>query len=114
VALPAWLIRVASRKAQRLLRNRARERNLSSGTSTDPSPRPDEELLSLERQAFLRLALTHLDDRCRQLIEELFLTHPPRTYQQIAKDLGLKPNSLGPIRARCLQRLRRIFEDFEL
>ncbi len=114
VALPAWLIRVASRKAQRLVRNRARDRDLPAGTSTAPSPGPDEELLSHERQAFLRLALTHLDDRCRRLIEELFLVHPPKTYQQIAKDLGLKPNSLGPIRARCLQKLRCIFDDFEL
>lgn len=114
VALPAWLIRVASRKAQRLVRRCIRSRNLPSGGSLEPPPLPDDELLALERQAYLQLALTRLDDRCRRLIEELFLVHPPKSYQEIARTLGLRPNSLGPIRARCLQRLRLILEDFEL
>ena len=110
-ALPAWLIRVASRKAQRLVRRRQRDLTPPSGSAPDSPPLPDEELLALERQAYLRLALTQLDERCRRLIEELFLVYPPKTYQQIARELGLKPNSLGPIRARCLQRLREIFEN---
>jgi RNA polymerase sigma factor (sigma-70 family) len=112
VALPAWLVRVANRKAQRLARNRTRDKELQPGISVESPPLPDEGLLTLERQAFLRMAVTRLDSRCRQLVEELFLTHPPKSYQQIARNLGLKPNSLGPIRARCLERLRRIFEDF--
>jgi RNA polymerase sigma factor (sigma-70 family) len=114
VALPAWLIRVASRKARRLIHDRMRQRDLPAKSGGSPALLPDEELLSLERQAFLRLAMSHLDDRCRRLIEQLFLTHPPKSYRQIAKDLGLRPNSLGPIRSRCLKKLREILEDFDL
>jgi len=112
VALPAWLIRVASRKAQRLLRDRQRDLNLPSGSSMETPSLPDDDLLALERQACLRLALTRLDERCRMLVEALFLQDSPGSYDQIAKKLGLSPNSLGPIRARCLKRLRRILEDF--
>lgn len=112
VALPAWLINVASRKSRRLIGGRIRNRELPASGGTDLPPLPDQELLSLERQAYLRLALTRLDGRCQRLVEALFLTYPPKSYQQIAKELGLKPNSLGPIRTRCLERLRRILEDF--
>ena len=112
VALPAWLINVASRKSKRLIRGRIRSRDIPASGGADLPPLPDEEILSLERQAYLRLALTRLDSRCRKLVEALFLSHPPKPYRQIAKELGLKPNSLGPVRTRCLERLKKIFEDF--
>lgn len=113
-ALPAWLIRVVSRKAQRRNRRRFRDNDLRVGSNLNEERLPDEELLALERLAILRLAMTRLDERCRRLVEELFLSDPRKSYQEIARDLGLKPNSLGPIRSRCLQKLRRIFEDFDI
>lgn len=114
VTLPAWLIRVASRKAQRLIHKQKRQTEIQKSNDSGGSALPDEELLTLEREGVLRLAVPELDERCRKLVMALFFADPPKPYAQIAKDLGLRPNSLGPIRARCLKRLKLILEEYGL
>jgi DNA-directed RNA polymerase specialized sigma24 family protein len=37
----------------------------------------------------------------------LFFEEPARPYQQLAADLGLSTGSIGFIRQRCLERLRK-------
>jgi DNA-directed RNA polymerase specialized sigma24 family protein len=37
----------------------------------------------------------------------LFFEEPPRPYQQLAAELGLSTGSIGFIRQRCLERLRK-------
>ena len=64
----------------------------------------DQELVMLRR------AMLELDDRCQRLIRRLDLEEPPATYQQVAESEGLSPTSVGPIRTRCLRRLRKIVE----
>ncbi|MBU0982734.1 MAG: sigma-70 family RNA polymerase sigma factor [candidate division Zixibacteria bacterium] len=114
VALPAWLMRVAARKAQRIHDKRLRDNTLPAHHDPAEPALPEDELLALERLALLHIALTHLDERCRRLVHELFLTEPRKSYEQIARDFGLKANSLGPIRIRCLIRLRRILQEMGL
>jgi DNA-directed RNA polymerase specialized sigma24 family protein len=64
----------------------------------------------LEREQALREALRELSPRCRRLIHALFFVQPPRSYQAIATELGLATGSIGFIRARCLDQLRRRLE----
>lgn len=71
---------------------------------------PDEEVVALERQATLEIALDHLDDRCAAVLRALFLEPENKSYKQIAKELGVAPNTLGPLRSRCLERLKRVLE----
>jgi DNA-directed RNA polymerase specialized sigma24 family protein len=58
----------------------------------------------------VRRALDRLEPRPRQLIELLFLTDEPPPYAEIAARLGIPEGSIGPTRARALDRLRRLLE----
>lgn len=51
-------------------------------------------------------AFRSLDARCRQLLG-LLVEVPVRPYAEIAEALGMPIGSLGPTRARCLEKLRR-------
>src|SRR5438132_1583016 len=74
--------------------------------SDEHAPIAEQELLTAERHAALREALTHLPPRCQQLIA-LLLEDPPLPYAQISARLGIPAGSIGPSRRRCLNKLRR-------
>ncbi|HEX5291267.1 MAG TPA: sigma-70 family RNA polymerase sigma factor [Streptosporangiaceae bacterium] len=110
-ALPGWLATTTRRECGRLLRAapRARETGQMDGTQAIPddhAPAAEEELLAAERHAALCEALTHLPPCCQQLIT--LLAHDPApSYAQVTTMLGIPAGSIGPTRARCLDKLRR-------
>ena len=59
-----------------------------------------------ERHAALREALARLPPCCQRLIGKL-IEDPPLTYAQISASLGIPVGSIGPLRGRCLDKLRR-------
>jgi RNA polymerase sigma factor (sigma-70 family) len=110
--ISSWLITTSKREALRLNRQKAKEVDVSlAGDNPDRSPLQDETLVELERQAQLEIALGEIDPRCRILLREFFFAPENRSYEEIAKSLGMPANSLGPIRHRCLKKLRRILEE---
>jgi len=110
--ISSWLVTTAKREALRMNRRKAREVNVEkAGGSPDRSPLPDEVLVELERQAHLEIALEEIDPRCRKLLREFFYAPETRSYEEIADSLGISSNSLGPIRHRCLKKLRKILEE---
>ena len=66
----------------------------------------EEEILTAERNAAWRAALAELPPGCQQLMGML-LADPPHSYAEISAALNIPVGSIGPQRARCLQRLRR-------
>lgn len=111
-ALAGWLATTARREALRTAR-------LSTRISTaaieelddhaDPeTSSPENVILSDERMHALTRALDQLPPQCRQLLT-LLISEPPATYADIAAALGMPVGSIGPTRARCLARLRRLF-----
>jgi DNA-directed RNA polymerase specialized sigma24 family protein len=66
----------------------------------------DEEILMAERNAGLRAGFAELPARCQQLLSML-ISDPPSSYASIHDALGIPVGSIGPQRARCLDRLRR-------
>ena len=118
--LQAWLVTTARRKTWRMISNAERKRlvNLSVDQSTedddlflkDETPLPDEQLVMLEEQHRIRLAVSSLDERCRTLVELLFYRSEPPSYQEIAAALGIPEGSVGPTRARCLGKLLRLLQ----
>src|SRR5215469_513034 len=64
-------------------------------------------LNELRREQTLHEAVEQLPPRCRCLIHMLFFTTPAIPYDQVAKTLGIAKGSVGFIRMRCLERLRR-------
>jgi RNA polymerase sigma factor (sigma-70 family) len=73
----------------------------------------EENLLSLERRHTLQRALEQLDRRCRRLLEALFLSESPVSYAEIAREMGMSEGSVGPTRARCLDKLREFIVKIE-
>jgi RNA polymerase sigma factor (sigma-70 family) len=110
--LPAWLVRVATRTAIHAVRKKA-----SEARAADEIAPPAELILPIddversERAAIVHAAINALNERCRLLLQALFLSTEKKTYRDIARKLGIPPNSFGPTRARCLKKLRRILEE---
>lgn len=106
--LPGWIATTARNEALTLLRARSRETLVDSldDTAPDSVPEPDARMLALELRAALRAAFDQLPPGCRDLLA-LFTVDPPLTYDEIAEITGRPRGSLGPSRARCLERLRR-------
>jgi RNA polymerase sigma factor (sigma-70 family) len=114
----AWLVTTARREAWRVSRQeRAVERHGSvddsdaAGTIPDHDPLPDEIVLRLEQQHRVRTAVAALDDRCRTLLTLLFYSAESPPYAEIAAAIGTTEGGVGPTRARCLQKLRRLLGD---
>lgn len=118
--IQAWLVTTAKRETLRLLEQARRIVDLQPASGdeddgSDPldrfasnSPLPEELLSDLQQQDRLREAVLRLDERSRQFIELLFLQDEPLPYSEIAARLGIAEGSIGPTRARCLEKLRAV------
>lgn len=109
--LAAWIITTTSRQSLAVARQRRLEQlpTLAAEGLPDPDLMPEDELLNLERQRVIRAAVDQLPPNCRRLIDGLFNDAAEQaTYQQLAEGLQVPMNSLGPTRARCLDKLRRL------
>jgi RNA polymerase sigma factor (sigma-70 family) len=109
-ALPGWLATTTARECLRVVTATSKAERL--GTGLDDSVLfvddavIDEEILVAERNAALRAAFAELPPRCQQLLSML-ISDPPHSYTQINAKTGIPVGSIGPQRARCLDRMRR-------
>jgi RNA polymerase sigma factor (sigma-70 family) len=109
-ALPGWIATTTRRECLRLLRAGQRTEpadpaEMFSATPSDDVP-VDEELLRHERRTAVRTAFGQLSPRCRLLLSML-VQDPPAAYREISEKLHMPVGSIGPNRARCLDRLRQ-------
>ncbi|MGB5107552.1 MAG: sigma-70 family RNA polymerase sigma factor [Candidatus Zixiibacteriota bacterium] len=110
--LSAWLVTTAKREAIRLKHRVGPDPgDDNSNEQVDAALLPDEELLQMEKQAQIEGAIQQLEPRCQKLVDAFFFADEEQSYEEIAKSLGIASNSLGPIRRRCLERLKRILEE---
>src|SRR5262249_6133758 len=56
----------------------------------------------------IELALGRLDERCQRLIRLLYFDSKEPSYAEIADKLGMVVASIGPTRARCLEKLKKL------
>jgi RNA polymerase sigma factor (sigma-70 family) len=112
-ALPGWLSTTTQRECLRVLRGALKHERACTTLNDDPQEYPDttlegaeEEIIASERRVALRLAFDELSPGCQRLLSML-ISDPPSSYAQISAALQIKIGSIGPSRARCLQRLRR-------
>jgi RNA polymerase sigma factor (sigma-70 family) len=110
-ALPGWIATTTRRECGRIMRESRGPR--TTGYVVDAEDVPDEQaatadddLLVAERHAALREAFAHLPSDGQRLIA-LLAADPPMPYSEISARLGIPVGSIGPNRARCLDKMRR-------
>jgi RNA polymerase sigma factor (sigma-70 family) len=116
----AWLVTTARRETWRVSRRERNsgvslnqaddDENTLVGELADGDPLPEDVVVNLETQHAVRMAVDDLDERCRTLLTMLFYRSDVPAYSDIAAALGTSEGSIGPTRARCLQKLRRSLE----
>ncbi|MEU7413009.1 MULTISPECIES: RNA polymerase sigma factor [Streptomyces] len=111
----AWLASTARHECLKVLKGLARltltdDPRVLDRASEDRTP--EESLIEAEEAACradrirrLWQELDGLGERCRQLLRVL-MASPPPSYGEISAALGIAVGSIGPLRQRCLRRLR--------
>jgi RNA polymerase sigma factor (sigma-70 family) len=113
-ALPKWIMQVTAHKC---FHGKRQQQRTEVVDPNDPkfeqsTPSHAESILrEAEDEQSLRQAVTALPPRCQQLIHMLFFEEPARPYQEVARTLGIAAGSIGFIRQRCLERLRKSLVD---
>jgi RNA polymerase sigma factor (sigma-70 family) len=109
-ALPGWLATTTQRECLRVLRTSRRHDHAElpdEQLSLDlDAAMIEEELLAAERETAVRAAFAELPRSCRELLAML-ISDQPHSYEEISATLGMRVGSIGPMRARCLDRLRQ-------
>lgn len=119
--LQAWIVTTAKREALRLRRRGARTVSMTIALDdsdaapeweiADDAARPEQSLDDLQQAHLLRLALERLDRRCRELLALLFRDEDDAVgYDEISRRMDMPVGSIGPTRARCLGKLRRLVD----
>jgi len=110
-ALAKWLLTVTAHKCFHRRRLNNRFSNVEPETlDTLGGAIPPEavELISdAEKEQGLREAISGLSSRCQRLVRMLFFELPCRPYRAVAEELGIAVGSIGFIRQRCLEALRK-------
>jgi RNA polymerase sigma factor (sigma-70 family) len=110
-ALPGWLATTTKRECLRVLRAVRRHEHAGLPPEDQMPPDPaattiEQEIIAAERNAALRAAFAELSRACHELLSML-MSDPPPAYVDVSATLGMPVGSIGPMRARCLDRLRR-------
>jgi RNA polymerase sigma factor (sigma-70 family) len=116
--ISSWLITTTSRECWRLSARNRRESVPAGGDDDDSflkeipakGPLADEQRETLDQQHQVRHAVEALPDRCRELITMLFYHKDELSYVDIAGRMRMPVPSVGPTRARCLEKLRKLLE----
>ena len=114
--LSSWIITVTVRECWKL-----RRRMLPSDSLDDPAKSladeifdaqalPEETMLALERQQAVWQGVAEMTDPCRELLSELFFRDEPLPYAEISRQLAMPVASIGPTRARCLEKLKTVLK----
>lgn len=105
--LPGWLATTTRREALRVVK--ARQRDIPTEFEYDvedtTNPSLDEMLIDDEETRSVVRAFKALDETCRQLLR-LMTVVPALDYEEISEITGRPIGSLGPTRARCLEKLK--------
>lgn len=73
---------------------------------------PVETLEQVEQEQIVRDVVAKLAPRHRELVQLLFFEQPPLPYAEVARRMGLATGSIGFIRGRCLDKLRKALVEF--
>lgn len=114
-ALPKWLMQACYHKCLQYRRRSDKHTPLTNDDGEElqlvsDDPLPERMLAELEQEQIVRDAVLELNPRCEQMVRMLFFENPARPYEEVARELKLATGSIGFIRGRCLQKLRKQLE----
>lgn len=107
-AVAGWLCTTARREAWRVSKKDKRETATEDETLAPALPHadsPEHAVVLADDHALLLACLERLNERCRRLLRIVAAGARP-DYQEISRTLGMPIGSIGPTRARCLDKLR--------
>lgn len=104
--LPSWLMTVARRQAWRVRNLSRRQVDLEQVPETSVDP-----LADWDTVVTLHDALAELGGTCRDLLEALYFEPESPSYAEIAERFGRSIGGIGPLRGRCLEKLRVILDE---
>jgi RNA polymerase sigma factor (sigma-70 family) len=109
-ALPGWIATTTRRECLHLLTGKGGRQRQElvgevDGATADLTGELDDMILRAERHAALLEALGDLPPQHQQLVV-LLIHDPPLGYTEIGRRLNMPVGSIGPTRARCLDKLR--------
>jgi RNA polymerase sigma factor (sigma-70 family) len=114
--LGAWLITTSKRTSWSMLRRQQREAPSGNWLTTPAAAtgrgedKPDWDEERWADQVLVREALERLGERCKRLLWMLYYDRTDPSYERVSRELGIPLGSIGPTRARCLQKMRRILQ----
>jgi RNA polymerase sigma factor (sigma-70 family) len=110
--LAGWLATVARRHTWRLVNRRKREmvdpeENLPDKPTFQATADETDDVERWETLEWINEGLSHLTDKCRSLLLALYFDPEQPSYEVVAATLGIAIGSIGPTRARCLEKLKQ-------
>ncbi|HEY7402283.1 MAG TPA: sigma-70 family RNA polymerase sigma factor [Candidatus Angelobacter sp.] len=110
-SLRSWLITVTIRQSYRWKKRQANHVELDAmepdAAEGIASTSYADTLAQLEQEQIVREVVSQLTPRHRELVRLLFFEQPALPYAEVARRLGLATGSIGFIRGRCLEKLRK-------
>jgi RNA polymerase sigma factor (sigma-70 family) len=108
--LGGWLSTTASRECLRILRESRSIATDQLDALPDPDRGVEERVVDADTVERLWKIVAELPPRGRTIMQELF-GDDSRPYSDVARATGIPIGSLGPSRARLIERVRRSFDD---
>jgi RNA polymerase sigma factor (sigma-70 family) len=116
--LSSWIITTTTRESWRLSNRQRKETPKNDAESEEAdeklhqlasdSPLIEEQRIQLEQQQTVRQAVSVLPERCKDLVTLLFYRQDEVSYTEISRQMDMPVASIGPTRARCLEKLRKL------
>src|SRR5438270_11934128 len=115
-SLRSWLITLTIRQSYRWKKKQsnhieldAMEPDVAEGIASVTHP---DTLAQLEQEQIVRDVVAQLPPRHQKLVRLLFFEQPALPYTEVAQRLGLATGSIGFIRGRCLEKLRKALIEY--
>ena len=107
----AWLITTTTRQCIHVRAQRMRESSSDEDFEEPAASGVNVEDIQIQtqEQQNIREAVEKLPDRCRRLLELLYFETTNPSYEEIGRMMSMPVASIGPTRARCLEKLRTVF-----
>jgi RNA polymerase sigma factor (sigma-70 family) len=115
-SLRSWLITVTVRQAFQWRKKQGNDiplDDMEAGDASEIAVLPDinDKLWEKQQARIVREGMDQLPARSAELLRLLFFEQPPLPYQEVARRLCLATGSIGFIRGRALNKLRKILTD---